>query len=245
MRNKRIKLTAAAAALALLGSTITTSAIAVEWGSVGFGASFGGAHVEATGAQTVYRGIGATTPTAETDTKEDAQGVIASAHVQITLGDQWFGKGNGFALGVERIFGEATDKKTVSTTSDIKGSATGVSSAGVQLTKVTMKNFNTIFIETPGFTPLGIYLKAGWSEMDIITGEELYTGGSYGDASVDGAVVGFGFKKSAGGFQVKTEFNYTDWDNVTLTNNGVDASVKSITATPELWSAKFGIGYNF
>jgi hypothetical protein len=105
---------------------------------------------------------------------------------------------------------------------------------------------NTIFIETPGLTPLGIFLKAGWSEMDIKTNEELFTGGSYGDGSVDGAMVGIGFKKSVGHFQIKTKFNYTDWDSLKLTNVGTATTgATSVTATPEVWSGKIGIGINF
>ena len=55
----------------------------------------------------------------------------------------------------------------------------------------------------------------------------------------------FGFKKSVGGIQIKTEFNYTDWDDITLTNIGTDAGAEKITASPENWAFKFGIGYNF
>ena len=55
----------------------------------------------------------------------------------------------------------------------------------------------------------------------------------------------FGFKKSAGGFQVKTEFNYTDWDTLSLTNTGTDAGSNKITVAPEQWSGKLTIGYNF
>ena len=36
-----------------------------------------------------------------------------------------------------------------------------------------IENINTMYIETPGFTPLGIFLKAGWSEMDVRTKEDL------------------------------------------------------------------------
>jgi len=246
MKNIKIKIAAAAGALALLGSTITTSAIAVEWGSVGFGASFGAAHVEASGSETLYRGIGALTPTKDESATEDSQAVIASAHVQITLGDQWFGKGNGFAIGVEHFFGEATFDNVYEEVIDIKGSATAAKTIGKNYAEVTLENLNTVFIETPGVTPLGIFLKAGWSEMDIITKEEMFTGATYGNAAVDGVLVGFGFKKSAGGWQIKSEFNYTDWDAITLSNTGAGVgSAKSITAQPEHWAAKIGIGYNF
>ena len=66
-----------------------------------------------------------------------------------------------------------------------------------------------------------------------------------GDATVDGSVVGFGFKKSAGGFQVKTEVSYTDWDTISLNNTGTDAGSTKVTGTPEHWAATVGIGWIF
>ena len=41
--------------------------------------------------------------------------------------------------------------------------ATGKTSASL------FKNFHNVFVETPGFTVLRLYLKAGWADMDIIT----------------------------------------------------------------------------
>ena len=80
----------------------------------------------------------------------------------------------------------------------------------------------------------------------IITSEELFTGGTYGDATVDGATYGFGFRsKASRGFQTKVEFNYTDWDKVTLTNTNDSAADTIVTATPEVWSAKIAVGYNY
>ena len=80
----------------------------------------------------------------------------------------------------------------------------------------------------------------------IRTKEDLGTGGSYGDAAVDGAMDGGGFKKSVGNFHIKTEFNYTDWDALTLSNVGTATTGStSITATPEVWSGKIGIGIQF
>lgn len=238
MKTLKTELATLLGAFALLVSSFTTSAGAADWGSIGAGVNFGGAHAEIAGKET-----GAATD--ETAT-EDAQMAIASAYAQITLGDQIFGKGNGFAFGYETFFGEATFSNESEGISDIKGSATGVITTVKNSAEATIKNIGTMYIETPGFTPLGIFLKAGWSDMDLITKEDLGTGGAYGDASIDGALVGFGFKKSVGHFHIKSEVNYTDWDSISLTNTGTaTVGATTVTGTPEVWSGKIGIGIQF
>ena len=238
MKSLKTELATIIGAFALLVSSFTTSAVAVEWGSIGVGVSFGGAHAEVAGKENGS--------TKEESATEDGQTGIASAYAQITLGDQWFGKGNGLTFGYETFYGEATFKKVNNNITDMKGSATGALTTVTQHAEAMIENINTMYIETPGFTPLGIFLKAGWSEMDVRTKEDLGTGGSYGDAAVDGAMVGGGFKKSVGNFHIKTEFNYTDWDALTLSNVGTATTGStSITATPEVWSGKIGIGIQF
>jgi len=238
MKNLKAELATLVGAFALLLGSFTTSAGAADWGSIGVGVNFGGAHAEIAGKET-----GAATD--ETAT-EDAQMAIASAYAQITLGDHIFGKGNGFAFGYESFFGDATFSNESDGITDIKGSATAAVTTVKNKAEAVIENINTMYIETPGFTPLGIFLKAGWSEMDLKTKEDLGTGGAYGDAAIDGALVGFGFKKSAGRFHIKTEFNYTDWDSISLTNTGTaTVGASTVTGTPEVWSGKIGVGIQF
>ena len=246
---KRTKFVAAVAAVGLLAGAYATPLMAF---SFGVGGSFGGSLIEIDGSQTMNHRTADTKMTR----KKDLQAVLASAYAQIIVGEDMFGEGNGFALGYEQGFGEGKVAETIkhgqagdtggnsSARTNINSIIGGIES-GDQRAEGILKNLNTVFIETPGFTPLGIFLKAGWSEMDIITNEDLYTGGTYGDGAVDGSMWGFGFKKSAGGFQVKTEFNYTDWDTLSLTNTGTDAGASKVTVAPEQWSGKLTIGYNF
>ena len=76
--------------------------------------------------------------------------------------------------------------------------------------------------------------------------EELHTGGSYGNGSVDGTVLGFGFKKTAeNGLTLKSEFSTTDWDDITLSNQTATQGAKNVKIEPEAWNFKFGVGWNF
>ena len=243
---KEKKFVAVVGALGLLASAYMTPLMAF---SFGVGGAFGGTHIEVDGSETMN------TSSRKLTRKKDMQAALASAYAQLIIGEDTFGEGNGFALGFEHNFGDASVSEETEhgqTGADSNSSARtnitdaiGTTESGTQRAEGTLQNLDTIFVETPGFTPLGIYLKAGWSSMDIITKEDLYTGGTFGDGSVDGEMWGFGFKKSAGGLQVKTEFNYTDWDTLSLSNTGTDAGSSKVTVSPEQWSGKLTVGYNF
>ncbi len=154
---------------------------------------------------------------------------------------------NGFTIGYESFAGEASVSKKRTGIVDQYASEKSVL-VGDNLVEGVFKNMETVYIETPGMTPLGFYLKLGFSEMDIDTREELATGATFGNTSTDAETYGFGFKKQAGGFHIKTEFNYSDWDTVTLSSTHVgngSAGLDTVTVAPENWSAKFGIGYSF
>ncbi len=228
----KIKFVAFIGAVALMLSALTTSLMAF---SFGVGGSFGATHVEIDGTETLK------TSSATQTAKEDAQAPLGSAYAQMIVGEGTFGEGNGFAIGYEHIFGQGKRSQKTDNVTDVR--ADEVSATGSQYAEVVFKNFHNVFVETPGFTVLGLYLKAGWADMDIITNEDLVTQGTWPDASSDGPMYGFGFKKSAGGFQVKTEFSYTDWDKISISSSSDTAS--TIDATPEQWSFKFGVGYNF
>ena len=208
--------------------------------SVGVGFSGGAIMAEFDGKETMNQNN--TTRTAT----EGANAATGSAYAQIIVGESMFGEGNGFALGYERFMGTANlDTHEGDLRNDLTTAAATVV-PGRQYVAAQIEDLDTIFIETPGFTRLGIYLKAGVSSMSVITKEDLFSGGSYGDASIDGETYGFGFKKSAGGFQMKTEFSWTDWDDISLSNGAADAGASKIDVSNiENMNVKFGIGYNF
>lgn len=235
----KTKLAGLVGAIGILVSVYATPLMAI---SIGVGASFSASHLEIDGQEKLRGDANSSAVTQKA--KEDAQAALASVHAQIIVGEGMFGEGNGFTLGVEHFFGEASFKGRTEQETDIADAVGGIS-MGTQYAEAVLKDLNTVFIETPGFTPLGIYLKAGWSELDVITKEDLMTGGTYGDTSADGAQWGIGFKKSAGGLQSKIEFNYTDWDTISVNNTSDSTGTSTVSGTPEQWGGKISIGYNF
>ena len=229
------KLAALVGALGMMVSAYATPSTAI---SLGFGVTGGGIFVDADGTEKLAT-TGNAAASATKKGQENLNGIMPSVYVQITVGEGRFGEGNGFVIGYDMGMGEATTK--VSRGEQINYLAADTSVEASTSVEATVSNFNTVYIETPGFTVAGIYLRAGWSEMDVETAEDLITGSTIGDGSWDAATYGFGFKKSLSGFQIKTEFNYTDFDTLSLTSS----SSAVYTATPEVWTAKLGIGYNF
>tara|TARA_B100001093_G_C26551269_1_gene894583 strand:+ start:103 stop:744 length:642 start_codon:yes stop_codon:yes gene_type:complete len=72
------------------------------------------------------------------------------------------------------------------------------------------------------------YAKAGVAMVEVITNENLGSGGNYGNADLDGSMFGVGYVYNAdNGAFIRVEGNYLSFDSVSLTNaNNSDVSVK-------------------
>ena len=65
-----------------------------------------------------------------------------------------------------------------------------------------------------------LFVKVGAVEVDLETQENLATGSKYGDATLNGYMLGIGIKRETGtlGKFMKIEFVHTDYDDVSLTS---------------------------
>ena len=148
----------------------------------------------------------------------------SSLFIEKTLGSR-------LILGYEHIpnsfsTDEAEDTKRDDLAGALEGVEGGALNAVVNKVKVEFKNMYTVYAAlnvTENF-----YLKAGMMSVDVITKENLGTGGSYGDTSMDGTTMGVGYNKSFdNGIFVRAEGAYMDFDNITLSDT---TNTKSITA---------------
>ena len=89
------------------------------------------------------------------------------------------------------------------------------------------------------------YVKAGMVEVDVISKEALDTGGTYGNTSLDGTLLGAGYNKNLmNGIFLRAEGSYTDFDNIKLNSSGGETrhvNVKDIAGL----AAKVSIGKSF
>lgn len=88
------------------------------------------------------------------------------------------------------------------------------------------------------------YIKAGLMEVDVITNESLGTGSTYGNTSLDGTMLGFGYNNTFGnGMFVRAETNYMDFDSekLTSTSNSNTVEISQLHGV----SAKLSVGKSF
>ena len=94
-------------------------------------------------------------------------------------------------------------------------------------------------------SPVGVYAKVGYIEVEVVTNDNLGTGGSYGDTTMEGYIVGVGYNHDldSGAF-VRLEANMMEFDDVSVKST-VDAT-KSIEASGiEGYGARVSIGRSF
>ena len=102
---------------------------------------------------------------------------------------------------------------------------TGTSTVSVQLSNVVT-----------GYAELRIYqgffIKAGIMEMDVETKDALHTDTSYPNTTLDGELVGFGWRGSwDNGMFIKTETIMQDWKGVKLNGTGATGTDNNTSVT--------------
>tara|TARA_B100000989_G_scaffold130824_1_gene97145 strand:+ start:124 stop:819 length:696 start_codon:yes stop_codon:yes gene_type:complete len=74
-----------------------------------------------------------------------------------------------------------------------------------------------------------VYAKLGFMQVDVLTDENLSTGGAYGNTDLDGYSIALGYSYDLpNGTFARAEASYMDLDGATLTND--NDSTKSVTA---------------
>ena len=128
---------------------------------------------------------------------------------------------NGIALGLDYTPAEST-----------LGTGTGddddAETSGANTAKAELTGHYTLYGLVP-FGSRGMYLKAGVAHASIDTLETLATGTEYGNADVNGILVGLGVNKEGdnGGF-FRIEGTYTDYEDVTFNGSLDSDSVRNI-----------------
>ena len=150
----------------------------------------------------------------------------------------------GLALGVDYVPADA--ELGTGTGDDDDAETSGANKASAEVT-----GHLTIY----GLLPLGgsgAYAKLGIARASIDTTENLATGTTYGNADVDGVIVGLGFSRDTdnGGF-FRMEGTYTDYDDVNYKgsfngNAAGDSAVRNeIDADVDALALRISVGKAF
>lgn len=187
----------------------------------------------------------------ETETgSQTAETTDGSADNSVTIGSVFAEYNWRFVtLGVDFIPVSSDVSDTTHTRTDTETSVTGTTAATTtsrtQTAAAEVSDHTTAYIEI-GNTA---YVKAGYVQMNVQTKESLDTGSSYGDATLNGTLLGAGMKSDWGnnGF-VKIEGTVTDYDSLSLVSTvartGVSTNNK-ITADLDVSRLTLGVGYRF
>ena len=85
------------------------------------------------------------------------------------------------------------------------------------------------------------YVRVGFAQLDVNTTETAQTdGGTYGNATLDGYSIGFGFKHDASDYYVKSSIEYRLW-TLSLTST----SSNKLTADLDVTEFKIAVGKAF
>ncbi len=202
-----------------------------------------GLNLGISGAGGVFEVDGATEKNADAtknaaDEKEDAEGLyaIGSAFAEITFTDR-------IAIGVDYV-PHALESNQVSNEQEVlAGTGKTVGTNVTNVAEVHVEDLTTVYASL--FLNDNIYVKAGYSKGDVLTVENLGTGGAYPDTTIDGIVLGLGYDRDLpNGMFVRMEANFMDYDSVQVTNS--NDSTKQITIDGVGgYGAKLSIGKSF
>lgn len=142
------------------------------------------------------------------------------------------------ALGIDYV-PMALESETTSN----EQTSTDSSGAGNNTVQLDFEDLTTVYAAM--FLTDNIYLKAGLMHVEVKTNENLATGGSYDDASLDGYTIGLGANQDLdNGMFVRFEVSMMDIDGATIVNSN-DATKKVTADGIEGASAAISIGKSF
>jgi hypothetical protein len=112
---------------------------------------------------------------------------------------------------------DKTHKRTDTETS-VTGTATTTSTSRTQTADAELENHYSIYADV--MVNDDVFVKVGAVQVDLNTMESLGTGSVYANETIDGYLLGVGFKSDAGfGKFMKVELIHTDYDEVSISSS--------------------------
>ena len=154
---------------------------------------------------------GTTTDGNETNRESDFIGLgYASVFIEKTLGDRLF-------VGVDYV-PDALATETNETIRHDQNTSDNLFTQKTNTVQVDFKDLTTAYIGVSITDSL--YAKVGVMNVDIVTNENLGTGSTYGNTSLDGTVIGVGYDNAMdNGIFIRVEANYMRFDGASLTSS--------------------------
>jgi hypothetical protein len=184
----------------------------------------------ATGTESQVNNAGEVTPTVSKESEIGALG-FASIFIEKTLGDR-------FAVGIDYVPSSLDSEQTTETLTDVTG--TTASATVTNTMKIAFEDLTTYYAAFNVTDSL--YVKAGVATVDIITKENLGTGGAYGNTDTDAMVLGFGWNKTFDNTMfVRLESLYMNFDSASVTSGDNTVSLTKL----DTMTGKLSVGKSF
>lgn len=178
------------------------------------------------------------TETEDTEKSREDDAMAAFGYVSVFLEKDL---GQYITVGVDYVPSALESETVDETRSDLLAKTDGAAGSVTQKVQVDFEDLTTFYVALN--LNENFYLKAGIAQVDLITNETLGTGSTYGNASLDGTVLGAGYNKNFdNGLFVRAEGTYQEFDGVTINGSG-DTSVTADEINGV--SGKISIGKSF
>ena len=152
--------------------------------------------------------------------KEDATGAfyLGSVFAEFDVNDK-------FSIGASYVPASEDTEETENITNI--NQSTGNDAQATNKVKVSFEDLTTVYALAK--INENVYAKVGYVQVEMITKENLATGGAYGDDTLEGYTIALGYNYDLdGGMFVRGEATYMEIDGTSLTNT--NDSNKSVSA---------------
>ena len=149
----------------------------------------------------------------------------------------------GLGIGIDYVPVDAEIGNKSKTKVDIDTDDTA-DNGGTNKASADVSGHSTIYLKIP---VKAAFLKVGYVEADIETTENLATGTTYGNKSVNGTMVSLGFDRDLeNGTFIRAEVAYTDYDDITLTGSAdTDGVSNKVDADVDATALRISVGKAF
>ena len=145
-----------------------------------------------------------------------------------------------FAIGVDFVSDVFSTDTVETQMTDKRTENSDTATSGVNSVQVDFEDLTTLYA-TFNVTD-NLYVKAGMSTIEVITNESLNTGSAYGNSTLDGSSIGFGYNMDMdNGLFVRAEGNYMTFDGVSLTSADNTIKLKNLDGV----TGKISVGKSF
>ena len=196
--------------------TLIGLVISIFW--LGTASAEVGAKIGVTGNAAIYAASATELDTGAHGTTTDFdETTSASEFMGAVYGSVFFEAGFGpVFIGLDYVPSSLETEESTTTVGDKTTAATST-----QVTNKVKVEFNDLTTVYAGFRILdSVFVKAGAISVDLDTKESLGTGSTYGNTSVDGAMIGIGADKEMdNGMFIRVEAQYSEFDSVSLTSS--------------------------